>query len=188
MRRAGWRILVSASGVHRAEGMRYAIDNGAWSAYRQGKDFDANAFSDCLDLLGDGADWIVIPDIVAGGLDSLRFSRSWYPDLEAYGKLLLPVQDGMEPSNVRSFLDDRCGIFLGGTTEWKLSTMNQWGELARECDCYFHVARVNSKRRIGMCQEAGAHSFDGTSVTMYSKTLPPLDAARRQRSIWDVDK
>jgi hypothetical protein len=44
MREAGWRLLVSAAGVLRTEGMLYAIDNGAWSAFQQGRPFDEDAF------------------------------------------------------------------------------------------------------------------------------------------------
>ncbi|MBC8753020.1 hypothetical protein F6X42_44140, partial [Paraburkholderia sp. WC7.3b] len=43
-RSPGWRLLVSAKGEHRTEGMRYAIDNGAWTAYQRGEPFDEAAF------------------------------------------------------------------------------------------------------------------------------------------------
>lgn len=55
--------------------------------------------------------------------------------------------------------------------------MEAWGVLARRRNCYFHVGRVNSARRIATCSAAGASSFDGTSVTRFAKTLPRLDAA-----------
>lgn len=42
---ADWRLLVSAKGALRTEGMRYALDNGAWSAFVQQEPFDENAFS-----------------------------------------------------------------------------------------------------------------------------------------------
>lgn len=179
MRKAGWRLLVSAAGVLRTEGFRYALDNGAWSAFQQGVPFDERAFGRAVDLLGENADWVVLPDIVAGGMKSLEFSVHW---LERLGKcfpqrLLIAVQDGMEPDDVREFLSPSVGIFLGGSTEWKLQTMAAWGVLARRRNCYYHVGRVNSARRIAMCAGAGVNSFDGTSVTRYANTLPRLDAA-----------
>lgn len=177
----GWRLLVSASGVHRSEGMRYAIDNGAWSAFMQGEEFNADRFRKCCDLLGAGADWIVVPDIVQGGMASLAFSLKWLPEVQAYGApVLIAVQDGMSSADLRPLLGERVGIFVGGSTEWKLATLPAWGELARECGCWMHVGRVNSETRIARCHIAGAHSFDGTSATRYAVTLPRLDMARRQ--------
>jgi hypothetical protein len=72
------------------------------------------------------------------------------------------------------------GIFLGGSTDWKLATMRQWGEFAAEHDCYFHVGRVNTGRRFRLAHQAGADSVDGSSASRYSKELPMLDFAARQ--------
>ncbi len=164
--------------------MRYGIDNGAWSAYQKGTPFDAALFRGLLEGLGAGADWIVVPDVVAGGLDSLRFSESWFDELERFSPIkLLPVQDGMTPADVAPLLGPRRGIFVGGSTEWKESTMEQWGELARARGCHLHVGRVNSIRRIRLCALAGADSFDGTSVTRYAVTIGRLDQARKQRAL-----
>lgn len=180
LRGAGWRLLVSARGVHDAHGFPYAIDNGAWTAHQRGEAFDVEAFERVLEKLGEGADWIVVPDIVAGGLESLRFSESWLARLDRYDRLLLAVQDGMSVADVRPFLDERIGIFVGGSTGWKLRTLRTWGRLARERGAYLHVGRVNTKNRIRRCQEAGADSFDGTSVTRFAVNLPVLDSAVRQ--------
>ena len=72
------------------------------------------------------------------------------------------------------------GIFLGGSTEWKLARMADWGAFCREHGCHFHVARVNTIRRIRMAHAAMAHSIDGTSATRFATTLPALDLAARQ--------
>lgn len=181
MRRAGWHLLVSAAGVLRTEGMPYAIDNGAWSAFQQGRKFDEDAFMRAIELLGEGADWIVLPDIVAGGLASLDYSLRWLERLRGMPtKLLIAVQDGMEIEDVRSFFNPCVGIFVGGTTEWKIATAGAWGSVARRRNCYLHVGRVNSVRRIHLCAAAGANSADGTSASRYALTLPKLDAASRQ--------
>lgn len=95
-------------------------------------------------------------------------------------KLLLAVQNGMEPDDVREQLSPAVGIFVGGDTEFKLGTLNSWGMLARRRNCHLHVGRVNSARRITLCAAAGVNSIDGTSATRFAKTLPPLDAALRQ--------
>lgn len=181
LRVAGWGLMLSATGVHRTEGFeRYALDNGAWTAYQQGRAWDARKFAALVDVFGPGADFVAVPDIVAGGLDSLRLSESWLPRLS--GLRLVPVQDGMLPGDVTGLLGPSVGIFLGGSTDWKLDTMRAWGGVAREVGCYFHVGRVNSIRRIRLCASCGADSFDGTSATRFAVTLPKLDNARRQTS------
>lgn len=178
MRGAGWRLLVSAKGALRTEGMPYALDNGAWTAFQQGQPFDEGAFSRAVDLLGEKADWIVVPDIVAGGMASLEFSLRWLDRLKGCPtRLLLAVQNGMEPNDVRELLSPAVGLFVGGDTEWKLATVNQWGQLARRRNCYLHVGRVNSAKRIALCAAAGAHSVDGTSASRFEKTLAPLNDA-----------
>lgn len=185
LRLYGWGLLISASGVLRDEGFDlFIIDNGAWSAFCQGKSWDAGRFQTAVDMFGARARVIITPDIVAGGLTSLRLSESWVPLLYSIAPQIIPVQDGMLPADVRPLLSNRVGIFVGGTTEWKLATMRQWGELAKETGCYLHIGRVNSAKRIQLCQDAGADSFDGTSASLYSVTTRPLDLARRQSHLW----
>lgn len=179
LRAAGWRILVSARGALRPEGFRYALDNGAWTAFQRGEPFDVPAFERAVDLLGEGADWIVVPDVVGDRDRTLASSEAWLPKLEGH-RLLVAVQDGMVAADVRPWLGPTCGIFLGGGSAWKERTAREWGALARERGCVFHVGRVNSIRRISICAEAGAHSFDGTSATRFALMLPRLDRAVRQ--------
>ena len=181
MRAAGWRLLVSAAGVLRHEGFPYALDNGAWSAFTQGRPFDEGAFTRALRQMGPDADWTVIPDIVAGGLASLDMSLRWMRVvLDETQRGMIAVQDGMSPADVSGFLGARVGLFVGGSTAWKLSTMRQWADLANERGAWCHVGRVNSARRIGMCIASGAHSFDGTSATKFAVTIPKLTHARDQ--------
>src|SRR6185369_2503931 len=149
LKTAGWRLMVSARGVLRSEGFHYALDNGAWTAYQRGEAFDERAFLVAVDKLGADADWIVIPDIVAGGLDSLRFSLSWLSRLQDVGvPLLLAVQNGIEPREVGGLVSPGLGIFVGGDTAWKEGTMSVWGDLAVERGCHLHIGRVNTVRRI----------------------------------------
>jgi hypothetical protein len=180
LRAAGWRLMVTPATL-RTEGMRYALDNGAWSAAQQGTPWDADRFLRAVRELGPGADFIVVPDVVGDGPASLARSRVWYPFLLGRARLLLvAVQDGMKPADVRPMLGASVGLFVGGTTAWKLRTLGVWGQLAAEVGCYLHVGRVNTARRIARCAASGAHSFDGTSVTRYAVTAPKLEEARRQ--------
>lgn len=82
LRAANWRLLLSAAGHHGnwdPGGFPYALDNGAWSAFQQKKPFDEEAFGRALARWADAADWVVAPDIVAGGLPSLEMSLRWLP-------------------------------------------------------------------------------------------------------------
>lgn len=176
MRELGWSILVSAAGVLRTEGFSsWSLDNGAWSAFQQGKPFDEEAFSRAIDKVGEGANWVVLPDIVTGGMASLELSLKWLERLRGFPEVaLIAVQDGMTPDDVRDYLGPMVGIFLGGSTEWKLATMDAWGQLARRRNCYYHVGRVNSLKRINACAQAGADSFDGTSVIAFPDSIYKL--------------
>ena len=195
LRAAGWRVITGPHIMCRngwalpkwTDGSvaPYALDNGAWSAHQQERDFDVEAFEAAVEIAGRGADWIVAPDIVAGGLDSLRFTLDWLPRLENY-RVLIAVQDGMTEDHIRQHIDQRVGIFVGGSTDWKLDTMCRWGALARQGGAYLHIGRVNTVRRIRLCQRSGADSFDGTSVTRFICNLPRLDNARRQTTIWGL--
>jgi hypothetical protein len=182
MRRNGWGLLVSAKGVLRTEGFQtFMLDNGAWTAFTQGVSFDEDAFAKAYDLLGETASMIVVPDIVAGGLRSLDFSLRWLDRMKDCPSMrLIAVQDGMRPDDVREYLNPTVGIFVGGSTEWKLKTCHSWGVLARRRNCHLHVGRVNSAKRILLCSAAaGAHSVDGTSASIYSQTCAPLSEAVR---------
>lgn len=174
----GWRLLVSATGMHYTHGFRYAIDNGAWTAFNQKRPFQADKFIEVCKKLGKGADWIVVPDIVEGGLASLDFSLSWLAFVRDHGRhALLAVQDGMEPSTVEGLIGPTLGIFIGGSTEYKLGTMVQWSTYAWMKGAHCHVGRVNSPKRIAICAAASTMSFDGTCPTKFPIHIPKLSAA-----------
>lgn len=179
LRDAGWRLMISAKGVLRSEGFPYALDNGAWWAFANGQPFDVEAFLKAYDKFGLDADFTVLPDIVAGGIKSLEFSLEWKARLGP-GKWMLAVQDGMLVSDVIPHIGPECGLFIGGTTEWKEQTLGVWGGIARVVGAKMHVGRVNTVRRINLCAAAGANSFDGSSASKYAVTLDLLDRARKR--------
>lgn len=186
LREARWGLLVSATGHHLNHDFPiWALDNGAWTAYQSGKDWDPVPFLKLCSKLGEGAQWVVVPDIVAGGLASLELSLDWLPKLVGVAKhRLLAVQDGMSPEDIKPYLSSSVGIFVGGSTEWKLNTLNSWGALAKETNCYLHIGRVNTIKRINRCQDAGAHSFDGTSITRFPSTIRLLNNGIRQQYLF----
>ncbi|NEQ64763.1 MAG: hypothetical protein F6K21_04500 [Symploca sp. SIO2D2] len=139
----------------------YAIDNGKFVVWSKGKKWCAATFLEMCDhfysLLNQPL-WIVVPDEVADRQETLKSWHKWEPILrERYLgiPLAFAVQNGMQPKCVPDTADV---IFVGGTFEWKWSTMSMWcREFSR-----VHVARVNSWPRLWLCLEAGAESCDGT--------------------------
>lgn len=186
LRSHGWGLLVSRAGVWRTEGFaRICGDNGAWSDFRAGRNFDEDAYERFLDWLGVqpvAPDWLVLPDIVAGGLKSLALSMRYINRCRSVAPLvLIAVQDGMTFADLAPVVGPQVGIFLGGSTEWKLSNMLAWGEFCRERALHYHVARVNSVKRMFLAIAADADSIDGSSASRYAVTLPKLaNAARHQ--------
>jgi hypothetical protein len=186
LRARGWRLLVSATGVLRTEGFPYGIDNGAWTAHQAGEPIDIGLFVRALLKLGVGADWAACPDIVGGGLRSLELSLAWLRFVLCMTQVaLIPVQDGVEVSDVEPFLGPNVGVFVGGSpaTNWKEQTTSAWAAACRRRGAWCHVGRVNTMRRINICATAGATSFDGTAATQYAVELPKLHRAVVQQSL-----
>lgn len=187
LRAMGWRLLVSAAGVQSTEGFEdigIGLDNGAWSVRATG-DYPAplrRRFIRLVVAMGSLADWTVPPDIVAGGGASLTLSLRWMPwVLRHCRRALLAVQNGMTIDQVRPYLGTDVGVFVGGDTPWKLATMGQWADLAREKRTWCHIARVNTVRRIRKCALAGATSFDGSSASRFAVNQPRLGGAVDQQ-------
>lgn len=172
-----------------------AADNGAWPERPwEGPDdprdrsnipsWEPARFRKFMRAIGPIADWGVAPDIVYGGMASLEKSVEWLDEcLEHYKVVLIAVQNGMTVEDLRPFVNARVGIFVGGDTTWKEQTVNQWADLCWENRTWCHVGRVNTTRRISIAECAGATSFDGTSVTRYSKNIKKLDQSRRQETL-----
>ena len=152
-------------------GLGWAIDNGAWSAHQQRRPFDEDRFRLVATTCGP-ADFIVCPDVVMDWPGTVFMRDRWLDWLlnETAHRVLLPVQDGARSSEIRPLLGVRVGIFVGGSTAWKLSTMRGWADLAHEQGAYCHVGRVNWTGRVRLCRDAGADSVDGSGPAQFSDT------------------
>lgn len=166
-------------------GYRYIVDNGAWGAFKAGGQFDGARFWRVLQRWGrvwqssQAPDFVVVPDIVAGGLDSLALSLRWLPYVRQYGHPMIAVQDGISVEDVEEHIGPGCGIFLGGSTAWKWATMPAWAAVAKVYRARIHVGRVNSTRGIMACRAHGIDSADGTSASRFSVNAPALGEACR---------
>lgn len=148
----------------------YALDNGAFGDWRAERPFDALAFQEAahhaayLDYgLGEAPDFIVTPDRVAGGLESLRFSLTfveWLYDLIPGVPIYLVTQDGMTESDVEPHLAPFGGIFVGGSLAWKVATGEGWVRFAHAHGLNCHIGRVGTARRVAWALRIGADSID----------------------------
>lgn len=196
LRAAKWGLLVSAAGVWRTEGFTvWVADNGAWSDFKKGEPFNGVRFARFILYVeaqvraGNPPLWIVIPDIVMGGEASLDLSVRWLRKLRRRKGLrgvrfMLAVQNGMEAGKmlgrVKRIVCPRVGVFIGGDAEWKEAHLRFWSRLGHARGALVHCARVNTARRISMCEVAAIDSIDGSSASIWAKTLRPLDLARQQ--------
>jgi hypothetical protein len=142
----------------------WALDNGAFKAWRGGEPFDGAAFLDVVRRShGAPPDFVVCPDIVAGGAASLALSLGWARILAPFRlPLALVVQDGMGEPEVLAALGAHpfVALFVGGSMSWKLRTGAAWVALAHAAGIACHVGRVGTGRRIAWARRIGADSVD----------------------------
>jgi hypothetical protein len=151
------------------KGLPLCLDNGAFGCWLRGFPFMADAFrktlSNCY-ASGLTLNFLVCPDLVARGRDSLRFSMSWANgELLSCGRLALPVQDGMTTKMVALEYPERrfATIFVGGTKGWKWDTAHEWVSFAHERGMKCHIGRCGTLDRLKYAYQIGADSVDSTN-------------------------
>ena len=163
----------------------WALDNGAYKAYTDNTDFDENKFLKTLyeklpisEML---PDFIVVPDKVGAGVDSLTFSLKWIKKLKDLDyNWYLAVQDGMSIEVVEKELHKFDGIFVGGTVKWKIKTGEEWVRLAHDHKLPCHIGRVGVFKRIVWAKRIGADSIDSTNFVRNPNGFRPLESAKIQ--------
>ncbi len=159
LNRIGW--LLSPDGWRQPPTwMPYALDNGAYGAWSNDREWDAEAFLKLIEKSKSAHKprWVVVPDVVADRESTIIRWHEWMPQLRdrLHGVCFaFAVQDGMTPNDVP---DEADVIFVGGTTEWKWKHLHSWANNFPRV----HVGRVNSERLLWICHEAGVESCDGT--------------------------
>ena len=171
----------------------FAVDNGAYSAYAQGKRWNPATFLSILTRCaeeGKEPDFAVLPDIVGGGYESLKRSHYWRIALDGLFpgmRWALAVQDGMTPEGVYGFAipGQISVIFVGGTMDWKLATMEQWAKFAHERGIQCHVGRIGTVERMLVADRAGADSIDSTTWVQRNGCLRHHVTEYRSRTTLD---
>lgn len=146
------------------------MDNGAFGDWLAGRGFNVAAYERDLGRMVASdlrPDFLVVPDIVAGGHESLHFSLSWVERLSNIAPLYFVVQDGMGEEIVPD-LEPFSGLFVGGSLPWKLKTGAKWVQLARELGLRCHIGRVGTEKRVRWARRIGADSID-SSLPLFSE-------------------
>jgi len=141
----------------------FAIDNGAFSR------FNKQAFLALLERESERkalCRFVAVPDVVGSARRTLEVFDHWKHELRGW-TLGLVAQDGLEDLPIP--WDDIGAIFIGGSTEWKLSIhVRHIIKTAQALDKWVHIGRVNDPKRFNYFKELGADSVDGSGISQYS--------------------
>lgn len=165
----GIRLMVSSAAYQRPI-LHFALDSGAWYDYVHKSEFNHPRFIHTLDRIYHEPiqpDFIIIPDIVAGGLKSLELSKKYLYLTDDY-PCYLPVQDGMQPNDIDGF-GNISGLFVGGSTNWKWNTAAMWARYAHDNNIMCHIGRVGTQRNFQRAVSAKADSSDGSALIRNGK-------------------
>ena len=161
LRELGWgRVFVGRPSPYPGE--LWALDNGAFAAWKSGKSFDPESFAARAWRWADlSPRFGVLPDVVGGGRASLALSLAWLPQLPPSVPWYLAVQDGVEPADVEPHAPRLAGIFLGGSDAYKARAF-EWSRFAHGRGLRFHYARASSPMLLRRAFDCGADSCDST--------------------------
>jgi hypothetical protein len=148
-----------------------ALDNGAFACFSKGYPFMEKVFLEALDRCykhGLKLDFIVCPDIVCGGKDSLKFSLKWADGrLATCPRLALVVQDGMEVKDLDCSVMERFShIFVGGSVAWKWKTAHGWKLHASAYGMKCHIGQCGQLKYLNKAKNLSIDSVDSTSFVV----------------------
>jgi len=137
----------------------YALDNDAYTAWQQKKDWSEPAWREMLQwarMTSYKPLWAIVPDVVANRQATLENWKRYAPRVDEIGwPKAFAVQDGMTPDDVP---ENAAIVFVGGSDSFKWRTVKTW---ASNFD-RVHVGRVNNIEKVWLCQDLGVESVDGT--------------------------
>ena len=114
----------------------WAFDNGGYRDWTAGRGFNWKVLSllETIWRYDGNPDFIVVPDMVAGGNESFEFSKHWVDKPEVYRprfRSTLRCRTAWGTPARRSWTGLRTASFLsGGSLQWKVATGQSWVELA----------------------------------------------------------
>lgn len=148
----------------------YALDNGAFSCWNSRENtFDEQKWSQTesewkrLLFWAQAAPikprWAIVPDVPGNASGTIKKWPAFAHFVRSAGiPLAVAVQDGMTTEDVRRLDPLPDVISVGGSTEWKWSTVEQW------CNDFkrVHLLRCNMPDRLQYLEDIGCESTDGT--------------------------
>mgnify|MGYP003147573994 CR=1 FL=1 len=122
----------------------------------------------------EGCLFAVVPDTVADAAATQRQAERWLPVVTNLGfPAAFVAQDGWRPEQTP--WDEIACIFIGGSTEWKLSLAGEVAVEGRRRGKHVHMGRVNSFQRLAAAHKIGCDSVDGTLLCFgYDANIPKL--------------
>lgn len=142
-------------------GLDWCGDSGAFSARYVGDEAYLEWIS-ALSIFKDQCAFITAPDVVCDPVETLKRSLPMMPRIRELGFPVAYIgQDGLLVEDIP--WDEFDVFFIGGSTEWKLSTDVHY--LTTEAICHgktVHMGRVNTLRRMRWAKAIGCASVDGT--------------------------
>ncbi len=153
----------------------FGVDNGGFSGakpegFKRILDNQRDFKHNCL--------FAAVPDKVGCHKETLAMWSEYHHLADGYKKAFV-VQDGFDewPSNADA-------IFLGGSTEFKDSyEAEQIVKAALGNKMHVHIGRVNTIYRFYHFHCIGAHTCDGSGVSMYDGTFDKLISALNKKEI-----
>lgn len=141
----------------------WAYDNGAFKDWTGAQAFDVAAFERDVVTISRSPrkpEFLVMPDVVAGGVRSLDLSVPWARMLNGLAPRYLAVQDGMQDKDIEPILKHFEGVFIGGTLSWKIATGAAWVQFAHAHQKPCHIGRVGTFKRVRWARRINADSID----------------------------
>jgi hypothetical protein len=176
--------------------INFIYDNGAFRAsqdYIKGKTksprLNESLFYSQISRMIRQPDFVCVPDIVAGGMNSYEFSLK-HIDKIPYNKYFV-VQDGMYFDAVYYAISKCEGVFVGGSVDlnnslkgWKWDTAYHWIQRSHEIGLPCHIGRVGRLEGYFKAYDLGADSVDGSTIIRHNK----LDRVKEFRELLEGRK
>lgn len=170
-----------------AKKMPWFFDNGAYSDWNTGAEFNYEKFTKRLLEIESKVrfkilpepDFVVVPDKVAKGQASLRYSVAWMEYLNQnfpYNKYYLAVQNDMDILHVEKLIRRRMfdDLFVGGTKDWKYKEGHKWVELAKRYGLPIHCGAIGTRKNILWAKMEGFTSVDSGVAMIHPRHLKDI--------------
>jgi hypothetical protein len=154
----------------RRPGTPYIVDNGVYQAAMQGHVWDAERWTELLDMVAEHPwppDFVVLPDVYNDAEATLSRHREYVDEVLDRGfRPAAVLQPGMdETTQVR--LADRIGAkvaFVGGENRWKRACGDEIVRAAHDRGLAVHIGNPGVPGGLRWAQQIGADSLDTASI------------------------